>query len=334
MRVNNHFRLVLSAAVLSGLLLSACGRGGDDDSGLPSDVSSSLGSSLKPNPSDDEIKAAIPKILKGLDDIKQEIKSLRLSGINTKPSTGGTTTKPGTTPKPSTGGTTTPKPSTGGTTTPSTTPSTTPKPPAASANDELKKVLDLIANAPFVQATIEKTEKSFTDGHVTQGKLIMYTKQPNLVKIDAVYSSTGSSGAKVLYTSGVGTKVKVRPGGALSFVTTELDKHDDKIDSTNRYTLDSLDLFGLVQRLSDGYTAELVGKTTLAGVEIHVLKLKTSGTNSLDSRIVHEYIGYEPSTHKVRLWECYAAGSADPYMRVTMTKLEFPANIPDSTFKL
>lgn len=321
-------RLLLRTLCLSVLLLSACGKAED----LPSDVSSALSSSLKSssvNPSDDQIKAAIPKILKGLEDIRQEIKSLKLTNITAPAGTA----KPGTAPSAKPGSTAKPdpaRPATG----PSATPAKPPAPAASTANEDLQKVLKLLSDAPYAQATIDKTEKSFADGHVSSGKLMMYVKKPNLVKIDVLTSSAGGAGSKVLYTSDQGDKVKIRPGGALGFVVTELSKHDDRVDSTNRYTLDQLDLFGIVKRLGSGYQAELVGKTQLNGSEIHVLKLTSSAANSLDSRITYEYIGFDPSTYKLALWETYSADSQDPFMRIVISKLEISDNLPDSTFKL
>ena len=340
----NAFSIWKPVAVATLLLASACGKGDD----LPSDVSSSLSSGLSSSlgkssdKSDDAIKAAIPKILQGLEDIKQEIKGLK--GATITPVSGSTgTTKPGTSTSSGSGsakpGTSTGSGSTGstkpGASTSSGSGSTKPSTPAApSATDELKKLLQEISSKPFVEASVEKTEKSLKDGHVTQGKMNMYTKSPNLVKVDVTFASTGATGAKVLYNSGEGAKAKIRPGGSLSFITTELAKSDDRLTSTNDYKLDDIDLFGLVRRLSSGYTAELVGKTQVNGAELYILKIKCSGTNSLDSRIDYEYLGYEADTHKLRLWEVYTADSKEPYFRMSLSKLEYPASIPDSTFKV
>ncbi|PKL76751.1 MAG: hypothetical protein CVV27_08675 [Candidatus Melainabacteria bacterium HGW-Melainabacteria-1] len=317
----------LKVSLVTGLLLaSACGKGED----LPNDVMGSLNTGLtSPSASDAEIQKAIPQILDGLEDIKQALKNLRSVGITpvstSKPSTAKPTSRKPTGSKP-----TTSKPTS--TTKPAV---KVPVAEAPSGNEELKKALDLLASKPFIQATVEKTEKHLSEGRVTTGKLVMYTKLPNIVKIDAVYSSTGGSGAKVLYTSSDGTpKVKVRPGGALGFVTTELAKTDDRIDSTNNYPPDQLDFFGMVKRLSSGYKAELIGKTQFNGTSLNILKLTATGANSLDDRINYEYIGYEPDSYKIRLWETFTADSKDPYMRVAITKLDFPASIPDSSFKL
>lgn len=319
--------------LLGGLLLTtACGKVDD----LPSDVSDALKSPVdtSSSKSDEEIKAAIPKILLGLEEIKQEIKGLQtanLAPVTTKPTTG--TTKPTTgSTKPTTGTT---KPTTGTTKpTTGTTKPTEEKPAAPSGDAEFKKLLDKIASVPFVQASVEKTERHITQGRVTSVKLNMYSKQPNLTKVDVTFSSTGATGAKIVYNSGEGAKAKVRPGGGMSFITTELPKTDDRLTSTNAYKLDDIDLFGVVRRFKTGYSAELSGKTTLNGTELYILKVKATGTNSLDSRIDYEYIGYEPGTLKMRLWEAYTADNKEPFFRMALVKMEYPASLPDTTFKL
>lgn len=339
MRAKRYFQVSLSAVALTGLLLaSACGKADDLPSDVSSSLSSGLSSSLSPSTdkSDDEIKAAIPKILKGLEDIKQEIKGLQLTGISPaapsgKPASGSKPTV-STTAKPSTGS----KPS-GSAATSSTKPATpaAPTSPAApSAQAEFQTILQTLSAKPFVQATVEKTEKSFADAHVSQVKLNMYTKTPSLVKIEILSSTSGAAGAKIVYNSGDNNKAKIRPGGSLSFITTELPKTDDRVLSTNDYQFDDIDLFGVVKRWSTGYTAELVGKTQLDGAELYILKVKAKGTNGLDERIDYEYIGYEPDSHKLRLWEMYTPGVKDPFFRLSLLKLEYPASLADSIFKL
>lgn len=328
--------------LVAGLLMTtACGKVDD----LPSDVSDALKSSVDTSSSsktNDELAAAIPKILVGLEEIKQEIKGLQTANIAPVKPTTGTTTKPstststkpttGTTTKPSTGSTT--KPSTGTTTKPTTGTTKPAEDAAPSGNEEFKKLLDKISSVPFVQASVEKTERHITQGRVTSVKLNMYSKQPNLIKVDVTYSSTGATGAKIIYNSGEGAKAKVRPGGGMSFITTELPKTDDRLTSTNAYKLDDIDLFGVVRRFKSGYTAELAGKTTLNGTELYILKVKATGSNSLDSRIDYEYIGYEPGTLKMRLWEAYTADNKEPFFRMALTKMEYPTSLADSTFKL
>lgn len=324
---NVHVFHFLSATLLSAtLFLPACGSKDD-----PVDLSSSL----KPNTTQAELLAAIPKIMAGLEEISAKLDALEMRAADDNLPVPAPTTRPSSgtsnqTSQPT--ATTTPQPAT----TPRPTATATPKLSAKErGQQEMQKLLDKVRSAPFIEASIEKIEKNLKTGKITSNKLKMYTKQPNLVKIEVSYSSSGASGAKVLYTSGEGNKVKIRPGGSLSFLTTELDKTDERVTSNNGYKLDDNDFFGVVRRFSNGYQAELIGATTLNGKKIHILKITTTGTNSLDPRITHEHIGYDPTTYGIVLWEMYNdVGSKEPFFRLTLPSLSFPASIPDSTFKV
>lgn len=325
------------ATLLASLLLmTACGR----SENLPTDLSASLAStqtSTSSNSTDSQFKEALPKILLGIEEIRQELHNVRFSGGAPAGSA------PAATPAiaaPNTPATATDNPA--APTSPSTEPpaatpaSTAPAAPALpSGQDELKKLLAEIDQATYAKAYVEKTELGLDNGKLGKVKLNMYTKKPNTVKLEIIESTAGNSaGAKILYTSNEGTKAKIRPGGGLSFITTELDKADDRLASNNNYTFDDVDLIGVSKRLGDGsYKAKLVGKTTLNGTSLNILKL-TTDHNTMDDRIDFEYIGYEPDSHKLRLWEIYAkSNTKTPYFRMTID-LEFPASIPDSTFKL
>lgn len=322
-------QLLLTASALTVLLLSACGSGRDLADGL--DLVPDTAPPSASSGANDALAAAIPKILAGLEDIKQEIKALEIrgsSGTSTKPTTG--TTKPSTgTTRPTTG---TSKPSTG-TTKPTT---GTSKPSAGeSAKDKgnaaLKAIMDKIKTAPYVALTAEKLEKNLTSGKVTSNKIKMWSKQPNVVKIEIIKSSSGSDGVQALYTSGVGDKIQVKK----LFIKLDLSKTDERVASNNGYTADKIDLFGVSSRMSSGYEAELVGTTQLNGKTINIIKVSTTGTNTLDDRISYEYLGYEPDTFAIRLWECYdKSGSKDPYYRMVLSEIAFPATLPNSTFTL
>lgn len=338
MRVKRHLRLIMATA-LTALSLTACGSGGD----LPSDVSSSLDSAVdtsssSSSASNDELAAAIPKILAGLEDIKQEIKALEIRSTSgatvgtgtTKPST--STTKPSTsTTKPTTGAS---KPATG-TTKPSTgaaKPDEAAKPSAKEQGEtEFRAILKKVQSAQFVSLTAEKHEKNLNTGKVSYNKIQMYSKLPNTVKINIVKSSSGSEGVQALYTSGVGSKITVKK----LFIKLDLPKNDEKVASNNGYLADDIDLFGISKRWSSGYEAELIGTTQLAGKTINILKLTTSGENTLDKRITHEYLGYESGTYAIRLWECYNEATAkDPYNRMIISDITFPASLPANALTL
>jgi len=331
------FRILTATMLSASVILPGCGSKED-----PTDLTGALQTSSTPDAATLKLLDTLPKIMEGLEEIKTKIDALELRAADddlpvptTKPTTGTTT---GTKPTTSTG-TVTPKPTTGtttGTKPPATTTPTAPKLTAKQRGaQELKKLLEKVKTAPFIQASVEKIEKNLKTGKVTTNKLTMYTKQPNTVKIEVSFSSSGASGAKVLYNSGVGSKIKIRPGGNLSFVTTELDKKDERVVSNNGYPLDDTDFFGVVRRMSSGYEAELIGATTLNGKKIQILKLTTSGTNTMDSRVTHEHIGYDPQTFGIVLWEMYnEAGSKEPFFRLTLPSLEFPSSIEDSRFKV
>jgi uncharacterized membrane protein len=332
------FRILTATVLSASVFLPGCGAKED-----LVDVSTSLQTRSTTDSSTQQLLATLPKIMEGLEDIKTKIDALELRSadddlpvpVTTKPRA---TTVSGTTKPSTTAGTTTTKPTTTTTSKPATT-TTKPATPQLSAKEkgaqELKKLLAKVSSAPFIQASVEKVEKNLKTGKVTTNKLTMYTKQPNQVKIEVSFSSSGATGAKVLYSSGEGDKVKIRPGGNLSFITTELDKKDERIVSNNGYPLDDTDFFGVARRMSSGYDAELIGATTLNGKKIHILKLTTSGTNSVDSRITHEHIGYDPTTYGIVLWEIFNdAASKEPFFRLTLPSLEFPASIDASRFKV
>ncbi|MGV3523963.1 MAG: hypothetical protein ACO1RX_07050 [Candidatus Sericytochromatia bacterium] len=321
----------MMSLTLTGLLcLTACGSSRDLGVGMVDDLSAMTPTITPPSSSSNsELAIAIPKILAGLEDIKAEIRALEIRSTDaptsstTRPSTS-TTPKP-TTPKP---GTTAPKPSTA---TPK--PSTPAKPSAAAQGEAaLKAILNKINTSPYVQLTAEKNEKNLATGKVSYNKIEMWSKQPNVMKINILKSSSGSEGVSAMYTSGVGTKIQVKK----LFIKLDLDKTDERVASNNGYLADDIDLFGIAKRYSSGgYSATLIGTTQLAGKTINIIKVTTTGTNTMDARITHEYLGYEPDTYAVRLFELYNdAAAKEPYYRMTLPAISFPTSLPDSTFKL
>lgn len=337
------FKKFAALALSTTLLLSACGSDRDLasgslaanlssglNSGLNTDAAlpSSLGSGTSASNTNSEIAAAIPKILKGIEDLRKEIRALDISSPDDDAVS--TSTSSGT--KPTTSSTTPPRASS---TKPTTTP--TPKPTAAAPKETnadkgkaaLAGIINKYDSAQFVQLTAEKIEKNLSTGEVSTNLIDMSSKAPNIVRIDIIESTKGSAGVSAVYTSGVGDKIKIKK----LFIKLDLDKTDDRVTSGNGYLADKIDMVGLIGRLSKGYTAELVGTTTVEGKKINILKVSTTGTNTLDDRITYEYIGYEPDNFSVRLWELYN-GEKDPYFRMVLKKMEFPATISDKTFSL
>lgn len=340
-------RVLLTATAF--LLLAACGSS-KDLAPLPDSSSLTAVDTASDSSASADFAEAIPNILKGIEDIKQEIKGLQISpGASsgsatgstgaTKPSTGTASTGTTGATKPATGTTTgstgTTKPSAGsGSTSSGSTGSSAgnaAEDAAAKGKAELLAVMNKIQSSPYVTLTAEKNEKNLKTGKVSFNKIKMSSRQPNLVRIDIIQSSSGSDGVSALYTSGVGNTIQIKK----LFIKLDLSKTDDRVVSNNGYTGDKIDLFGVSSRMANGYDAQLVGTTQLNGTKLNVLKVTTKGTNSLDDRVGYEYLGYEPDTHAIRLWEAYdKSGGKDPFFRMALTEISFPSSMPDSTFKL
>lgn len=260
--------------------------------------------------------------------------------IETKSTSKSTTSKPTTSTKSSTKSGTTINSGSTSTSTPKTETKTETKPATTTTLDArtiVVKTLDKIKQANAFVTEIDKYERGISDPSksVTQ-TLKISGEKPGSVKIEVLaHTKSSSVGAKVSYVRGTG-KATVRPGGALSFVTKELDQTDENIISANNYTPEQADFFSMSQRLSDSsYKAELQGKTTISGVEVFLVKLtKSTGTNELDSRIKHEIFGVDPKTMEVKLWEAYDNSSNDPYLKVTIKYFNIMSDLPDSTFKV
>jgi outer membrane lipoprotein-sorting protein len=246
--------------------------------------------------------------------------------------------------------TSSPKPATNASATPGkdnpTTPVATPKPTttdtnASDAKVKGRKILDAlmakIHKSNAFEVVVDKSEKVLSTGQIVTSGIHLWAKNPNLVKLEMTAHSTKASsvGTKLTYTSNTG-KVKVRPAGILSIVTTELAMDDDRIVSPNGYTPDETDIFGLVSRLSQPvYEAELEGKTTLNGSEIYLLKVtRSSGKNELDERIIYEHIGFDANTYIVKLWETFNENGKDPYMRYNLKTFNLLDSISDKTMSL
>lgn len=324
----------ISAVFLaSSLILSACGTGSEE---LPTTPQTPASTTPANNAQTEQILASLPKIMAGIDDIKARIVALEVQPVapDTRSNSPAAVTPAGTKPA------TTPPRSPSKTPAAATTPAKAPaKPAAPSAADkgqaELMKVLSTFTSAGAVQCTIEKVEKHLQNGSTVTNKLKLWTRQPNTVKIEVLQSSKSPAGTKILYTSGVGTKVKVRPSGALSFVTTDLDKTDERLISVNKIALDDTDFFGATKRLSSGYKATLLGTATVAGTKVNILKVVPTGTHSLNAQIAYEYIGYDPQTYAIRMMEMYdKSGGKEPFFRIVLPSIEYLDSLPETTFKL
>ncbi|PIQ26022.1 hypothetical protein COW36_02555 [bacterium (Candidatus Blackallbacteria) CG17_big_fil_post_rev_8_21_14_2_50_48_46] len=209
-----------------------------------------------------------------------------------------------------------------------TVPASTPK-----TENILKEISDYILSAPAIDAIAYQNEKGLDSGKTTENHLHFY-KQGNLVKIEVLASSPRNAGVKVLYNVG-SDKVKIRPAGALSFLTTELAQKDEKIASVNHFTLSQTDFIGMATRLAGpSYSAELIGKTTIEGKEAYVAKITTSSPNALDPRIAYEHMAYDPKTYAIRYWEAFDGSSQEPFLRYLLKSFEIKQDIPANVFKL
>lgn len=253
-------------------------------------------------------------------------------------------TCPNTTPTPTTAvGKTKKKPKTTTSTSPNpTTSSGTPKPTSSSSTDTpaekgrkaLDKTLAYLVSGNAFQATIQKYEKNLSSGKEQTQKIKALGKKPNKVFFEVLeHSSSSVVGAKVSFVRGSG-KAMVRPGGALKFITKELNITDSNITTPNNYSPEQVDFFGLNERLSkSSYKAEISGKTTLDGKDVYLLKV-TSSNNDLDSKISYEIIGFDPTTFQPLLWEAYTDASPNAYMRTVIQSFTILNDIPDSSFNV
>jgi hypothetical protein len=222
---------------------------------------------------------------------------------------------------------------------PATTPApavTTPVSTASKGRQALDKVMEKISTAAAFQADIDKYERNLKDGSAIQQGITIYGRKPGSVKLEITSHSTkpNNVGAKVTYVIGTG-KATVRPGGALSFITKEMDQTDSNITSPNEYTPEQVDFFSMTKRLSSqDYKAELSGKTTMNGADVYLITITKSGTNDFDARVTKETIGFDPKTFDVKLWEAYTDASPEAFFRVNIKSFKALSTLPDSTFKV
>jgi outer membrane lipoprotein-sorting protein len=225
--------------------------------------------------------------------------------------------------------------------------SKTPEPtktatPVSTANDAkvkgrkiLDKVLATITTPNALEVEVEKWEKGLKEDRTVEQRVKVQDKKPGKVKMEILYHTKASSiGAKITFNTSTG-KATIRPGGALSFITKEMDQTDSNLTSPNGFTPEQIDFFYISKRLGDpSYNAELIGKTTLNGSEIYLLKITKNGTNELLADIDHEIMGFDLKTFEVKSWELYTAKSNDAFMRVIIKSFKALTDLPDSTFKV
>lgn len=218
---------------------------------------------------------------------------------------------------------------------PTITPTVSTDTPAEKGRKALDKVLAYLVSGNAFQATIQKYEKNLSSGKEQTQKIKALGKKPNKVFFEVLEHSTSSVvGARVSFVRGSG-KAMVRPGGALKFITKELNITDSNITTPNNYSPEQVDFFGLNERLSKpSYKAEISGKTTLNGKDVYLLKVSSTTTNELDSKISYEIIGFDPSSFQPLLWEAYTDASSNAYMRTVIESFSVLNDLADSSFNV
>ena len=112
---------------------------------------------------------------------------------------------------------------------------------------------------------------------------------------------------------------------------------DDKITTGNNWRLDQVTAKGIADRMQSGYTAELMGQTQVGTTAVKVLKVKATGTNSLDSVIDYEQIGID-SDDMLRYWAVYATADAkapnNVLFQMSLDPVTLGVDVPDSTFNI
>ncbi len=321
---------VIGLLSVSLLFLAACGRSTASLETLPltEEQASYVRQYAKPPAPSAKAAQDMQSILSSIQSIKGRIDALQkgsspsgsdsvassdegaLPGDITGPAPRKTTTKP-TTPKASAEETVTPP----------------------SKTNILQEISSRILNANALEAVAHQSERGLESGKKTENHLHFY-KMGSQVKIEVMASSPRNAGTKLLYNVG-SKRVKVRPGGALSFITTELDQKDDQIASVNNYALYQTDFIGMAKRLAEPiYSAQLIGKTTVDGQETYVAKITSSAPNTLDSRIQYEHMAYDPKTYAIRYWEAFEGTGTEPYLRYLLKSFEIKQDIPATIFKL
>jgi hypothetical protein len=199
------------------------------------------------------------------------------------------------------------------------------------------KVIAQMADAPGYDATVFKEERPKAGGsYIYNNRLRILGKKNGRVKLDVTqHYKAANVGVKLSWQLNSGT-VTVRPAGALSFLTKDFPATDKQIISPNGYRPDYVELYNIAQRLADpSYSFELLGQTKVGSSTVHILKVTSSGTNRIDPDIQFEYLGFDPATYEVKLWEFYGgADTKTPIHRVTIETFRTRDDISDAELKV
>jgi hypothetical protein len=210
-------------------------------------------------------------------------------------------------------------------------------PAAVDAEALADKVLAQLADAPGYEALVLKEERPKAGGgYIYNNRLKILGKKDGRVKLDVnQHYKPSNVGVKLGWQLNTGT-VTVRPAGALSFLTKDFPATDKQIVSPNNYRPDNAEFYAIAKRMKDpSYSFELIGKTKVGSAEVHIIKATTSGTNAVDADIQFEYLGFDPATSAVKLWEFYGGPDVTtPIHRVTIESFKIRDNITDAELKV
>lgn len=213
----------------------------------------------------------------------------------------------------------------------------TPAAPTQDAQAFAAKVLAQLSDAPGYDAIVLKQERPKAGGdYIYNNKLRILGKKGGRVKLDVQqHYKPANVGVKLGWQLNTGT-VTVRPAGALSFLTKDFPATDKQIISPNGFRPDYSELYNIADRMKGAtYSFELIGKTTVNGAEVYMLKATSSAPNTIDPDIQFEYLGFDPNTYEIKLWEFY--GGADlstPIHRVTLETFKIRDDISDAELKV
>lgn len=212
----------------------------------------------------------------------------------------------------------------------------TPAPQAApDGRSVLNQVLQSITGPTGFDATVQKYEVGVQNGEVSEAKIRITGKSPHRVRIEIVQHAT-KTGLKVAYTGG-DSSINIRPNGVLSLVSVSKPMNDPLVLSPNDMKPDDVDFYALAKRMaSSSYQAELVGKTSMGGKTVHILKV-TAASNSLNPMISHEYLGFAPDTHQLLLWEAYSSsykGGKSPFLRMSVENFSPLSSVSEEQLKV
>ncbi len=273
----------------------------------------------------------IQEILDNLTEIKTKLEKLEKTGSTTTKKTEPKKTEPAvvkTTTDTKTGSTTS-----------TTKPAETP-PASTSGVSQGRKLLDKVVStfkaANGIDMVYDKYEKNPTSGKVRDTGTHLWAKNPDTILIELTRNpdDKGKEGTKIKYNVNE-TKAKVRSTGIASLATLTLELTDERLVSPNGYLLNQADILSLIKRVeSSSYTADLTGKTTLNGTEIFILKVKAKSSNSMDSKIDYENIGFNSKDFTIRLWEVFTKGDEKPFIKVSVNKIDYLDTITESQLKL